>query len=452
MFKRMAFMGLGLLVAGIVACAGHGSSPITPPAPASGKTAIHLSSGMGVPPGLIDHVIFIVQENRTPDFLFQGLRGADISDTALDWQGRRVHLHQVSLAGNYDPPHGHPNFLTDYNGGKMNGFNKGLKRGAEFLPFGYAPPSEVKPYHDMARQYVFADHMFQTNEGPSFAAHLYLVSGTATDRRLAPYLVADDPHNKITGGATSGGCDAPKAAFVVTIDPNDASPGPTPFPCFNPKVLTDLLDAKNVSWRYYQNNAGAGLWQAFDAVRHVRYGPDYANLVWPPQTVLSDIANNRLANVSWVIPSGTWSDHAGSHSVKGPAWVAAVVNAIGQSSYWKDSVIFVLWDDWGGWYDHVKPPLYNHYELGFRVPLIVISPYAKHGYVSKVQHEFGSILAFTEEAFGITKGSLGTTDVRADDLHDVFDFGQVPRTFVHIRAPRFRPTAWDYAHMGDEDP
>ncbi|MBV8067864.1 MAG: hypothetical protein JO113_07795 [Candidatus Eremiobacteraeota bacterium] len=449
MIKAAAFAGLGLLAAGVVACAGHGSSPISPPVQG---IATHASSGTGVPPGLIDHVVIIVQENRTPDYLFQGLRGADISNTAVDWTGQTVPLHQVSLSGNYDPPHGHPNFLTDYNNGKMNGFNKGLRRSQRLLPFGYAPFAEVRPYHLMARQYAFADHMFQTNEGPSFAAHLYLISGTASDRRLKPDLVEDDPHNKYTGGATSGGCDAPKAAFVLTIDPYDASPGPTPFPCFNPKVLTDLLDAKNASWRYYQNNAGAGLWQAFDAIRHVRYGPDYANVVWPSQTALSDIAKNRLANVSWVIPQGTWSDHAGSHSAKGPAWVSAIVNAIGQSSYWNSAVIFVLWDDWGGWYDHVRPPIDNHYELGFRVPLIVISPYAKRGYVSKARHEFGSILAFTEEAFGIPKGSLGTTDVRADDLHDVFDFGQAPRAFVHIQAPPFKPAAIDDQHADDEDP
>jgi phospholipase C len=110
-----------------------------------------------------------------------------------------------------------------------------------------------------------------------------------------------------------------------------------------------------------------------------------------------------------------------------------VVNAIGQSQYWNSTVIFVTWDDWGGWYDHVKPAQYNSYELGLRVPLIVISPYAKTHYVSHVQHEFGSILKFTEETFGL--GSLGTTDVRSDDLSDCFNFGQAPQRFIPISAP-----------------
>jgi phospholipase C len=152
-----------------------------------------------------------------------------------------------------------------------------------------------------------------------------------------------------------------------------------------------------------------------------------------------------------VIPDGAHSDHPGSggHD-KGPSWVAAVVNAVGMSSFWKNTAIFVTWDDWGGWYDHVRPPIENGYELGFRVPLVVISPYAKRAYVSKVQHEFGSILAFSEETFGIPKGAHNATDARADDLMDAFDFGQQPRKFVPIKAPPFHPSAGEGA--SDEDP
>jgi phospholipase C len=109
------------------------------------------------------------------------------------------------------------------------------------------------------------------------------------------------------------------------------------------------------------------------------------------------------------------------------------VNAVGESRYWNDTVVLVVWDDWGGWYDHVKPPMYNSYELGFRVPLIVISPYAKKGFVSHQLHEFGSILKFIETNFDL--GSLGTTDERSGDLSEFFDYGQAPRKFVRIKAP-----------------
>jgi len=137
-----------------------------------------------------------------------------------------------------------------------------------------------------------------------------------------------------------------------------------------------------------------------------------------------------LPAVSWVVPTSTNSDHATSNSKAGPSWVGDVVNVVGTSQYWSDTVIFVTWDDWGGWYDHVTPTIYNSYEDGFRVPLIVISPFAKAGYVSKVPHEFGSILKFIEENWGL--GSLDQTDQRADDLADCFNFTQTPLPYKPV--------------------
>jgi phospholipase C len=426
---------------------GQTQSPMMPPVGAA-QNSFAQPLRMPIP---IRHVVIVFQENRTPDYLFQGLPGADISKTGVDSQGQPVQLKPVSLAAGYDLAHGHDSFITDYDDGKMDGFDRGLPQKIHLRPFGYAPLSEVKPYHEMAMQYVFGDRMFQSNEGPSFPSHLYIISGLATDEALAPYYVAANPRVGNTKEGAPGGCDAPHSTTVETIDPRSGSGGPTPFPCFDPLVLSDLLDTKGVSWRYYQQSPGAGLWHAYDAVRHVRNGRDYENVVWPATTVLSDIAKSRLADVTWVMPGDTWSDHAGKHgTAKGPSWVAAIVNAIGGSAYWKDTAIFVTWDDWGGWYDHVAPPIDNFYELGFRVPLIVISPYARQGYVSKKQHEFGSILAFTEETFGIAKGSLHGTDQRADDLTDAFDFTQKARAFKHIDAPPFRPGA--DAGLDEEDP
>ncbi|MGA8535627.1 MAG: alkaline phosphatase family protein [Candidatus Tumulicola sp.] len=390
----------------------------------------------------ITHVVIVVQENRTPDYLFQGVPGADIATTAVDSQGQTVSLHPVSLAAPYDLGHAHGNFVTDYDGGKMDDFDKGLPARRHLQPFAYAPRSEVQPYYDMATQYVFADRMFQSNQAGSFPAHQYLVSGTSSGLPTTSFNVSSDPYNQKTAKKGNAGCDAPPFTVVDTIDPNNGQPGPTPPPCFERPVLSDLLDQKGVKWRYYQNGLGTGLWHALDAIQHVRYGADYANVITPPQTILTDISKGRLTGVSWVMPATeAYSDHAGSKSAKGPSWVAAVVNAIGTSKYWKSTAIFVTWDDWGGWYDHYPPPQFgNYYELGCRVPLVVVSAYAKSGYVSHVQHEFGSILAFSEETFGIPKGSLGTTDERADDLMDAFDFSQQPRTFVPIQAPPFNPS------------
>ena len=387
----------------------------------------------------IGHVILIVQENRTPDNLFQSLPGADIAKSGFNSRGQRVKLHAVPLESAYDLDHSHAGFLTEYANGNMNGFDlehstKRCMKRAD-CAYGYVPNSESGPYFQMARQYVFADKMFETNQGPSFPSHQYLISGTSTTTAGGPWRAAENPEGP-SKASQRGGCDSPTGSRVDAIGLSGTEAKDV-FPCFERPTLGDLLDTKHVAWRYYQMSLGPGLWHAYDAVRHIRYGPDYANVVAPSQTVLSDIAAGKLANVSWVMPSGTNSDHAGSRSKAGPAWVASIVNAVGRSRYWNDCAILVVWDDWGGWYDHVRPPLYNSYELGFRVPLIVISPYAKRAYVSHTQYEFGSLLKFVENTFGT--GSLDTTDVRANAIDDAFDFNQKPRAFVPIRAPQFEP-------------
>ncbi len=137
--------------------------------------------------------------------------------------------------------------------------------------------------------------------------------------------------------------------------------------------------------------------------------------------------------MSWITPTCANSDHAGCDSNHGPYWVASLVNAIGESKYWTSTAIFVFWDDHGGWYDHVGPKLVDYDGLGFRLPLLVISPYAKKGYVSHVHYEHGSILRFVEDIFGL--GRLADSDARANSPErDCFDFSQPPRKFVPIHS------------------
>jgi phospholipase C len=162
-------------------------------------------------------------------------------------------------------------------------------------------------------------------------------------------------------------------------------------------------------------------------------GSAWSNVIIPQTQVLTDISNHQLAQVTWVIPDGDESDHALSNDGSGPSWVTSIVNAIGNGSYWSNTAIFITWDDWGGWYDHVAPKVINSYEYGFRVPLIVVSPYAQAGYISHTTHDFGSILKFIEETYGLP--SLGYADVAADDFSDCFDFTQTPLKFQTISAP-----------------
>jgi phospholipase C len=386
----------------------------------------------------IQHVILIVQENRTPDNLFHGLPHADIANTGINSKGQTVPLTSVPLSGTYDLDHSHNAFKLMYDNGKMDGADKVpvLCKTTTGCPppnaqFAYVNPLQVVPYFQMAQQYTFADRMFQTNQGPSFPAHQFILAGTSEPTTGSDLFVSSDPKG-VKDRETGTGCTAPAGQFVILIDPSGNQSG-TQYPCFEHATLVDLLDSNLISWRYYTSSAGS-IWTAPNAIQHLRLGPDWTNnVVLKPSQILTDIANGQLATVNWVIPTGGSSDHSGANDGTGPSWVASVVNAIGGSAYWSNTAIFLTWDDWGGWYDHVAPKIYNSYEYGFRVPLIVISPYARPGYVSHVTHDFGSILKFIEKNFGLP--SLGFADARADDLSDCFNFAQTPLIFKTIPAP-----------------
>jgi phospholipase C len=420
----------------VAGCRGA-SPPLPPAAPSIARTGIESAVPWS---GKIKHVIIIDQENRSMDDMFNGFPGADTRTWGLNHLGKRVNLIQISETTPYDISHAHFAFNIEYDHGKLDGFDLaptiGCGKGAHCPPlnmraYGIVPRTESKPYWDMATQFTLGDRMFQSNQGPSFPSHQYIISGTSTILDGSPLRAAENP--VAPGPHITGGCDSPKGSRVRLIDPAGNENQKT-YPCFQRLTLMDLLNAKHVGWHYYQYSFVPNLWNAVDAIKSLAESHWYHDGVRVPSSaVLSDILNGDLDPVTWVTPDRDDSDHALVTDGSGPAWVTSIVNAVGASRYWKDSVIILTWDDWGGWYDHVVPPVYNSYELGFRVPILVMSPYAKKGYVSHKQHEFGSILKFVEETYGL--GSLGTTDVRADDLADFFDFTQKPRKFVPIHAP-----------------
>jgi phospholipase C len=415
-------------------------------------------NGCGGSANPISHIVVVFQENRTPDNLFQDpvliSRGADIVRSGQNSKGQRIPLSPIPLANDYDLSHTHQAFVDMYDGGRMDGAdlipvecNLGVTNCAPpNAQFSYVNPSEVQPYFSLAEQYTFADRMFQTNQGPSFPAHQFILSGTSAPSAGSPLFAAENPLQ-----TTDTGCTAPKGQTIPLIDPSGNETARA-YPCYEHPTLTDLLDGKLVGWRYYSPMAGS-IWTAPNAIDHLCQAQTVAGMLkctsrsWTNNVVLNqveilrDIASLHLANVSWVIPSGLASDHARINDGSGPSWVAQVVNAIGSSPYWPDTAIFITWDDWGGWYDHVPPPqvLANcsqwgcGYVYGFRVPLIVVSPYAKRGYISHAQHDFGSILKFIEETFRL--GSLGYADAPADDLSDCFNYNQAPTIFHPIDAP-----------------
>jgi len=386
----------------------------------------------------IKYVVVIFQENRSTDNLFHGLKGADIANTGKNSKGKIIRLTPVPLISTYDVDHSHRSFLKMYDDGKMDGADqvrvicrKGVKNCPPPNPqFKYVDHKDVAPYFQLAEQYTFADHMFQTNQGPSFPAHQFIIAGTSAPDATSDLFAADEPGG-IPKAFENTGCTAPRKEYVRLIDPT-GDESKRMYPCFEHPTLTDLLDSAGVSWRYYAPSLKS-TWTGPNAISHIRHGVDWKNVVLQPHQILKDIQNNQLSAVSWVIPNWAESDHAKNNAGLGSSWVASVVNAIGNSAYWSSTAIFVTWDDWGGWYDHVAPTIYDSYEYGFRVPMIIVSPYAKPGYVSKVTHDFGSILKFTEKVYNLP--SLGYADSRADDLSDCFQFDAQPNRFKRIQSP-----------------
>ncbi len=452
--------GLLLCTASLLAlmggCGGGSSSSSSPPPPSP----------------KIQHVVVIFQENRTPDNLFHDpvlmQRGADIASSGIDSKGNQITLTPGPLNTEFDLGHTHHNFVQVYDQGKMDGADlNGVKCKAGAPPscpptdawYQYVQASDVGPYFQLAETYTFGDRMFQTNQGPSFPAHQFIISGTSAQTAASGSLFVSE--NPFHGSDPFGlaGCIAPPVELVNLITAS-GDESQQVYPCFDHPTLTDIFDVAKISWRYYSPSAGI-IWNGPTAIEHMCMpnvpppdgtactGSDYVNNVILQNTqVLTDIANGQLPSVSWVIPSGQESDHPAINDGSGPSWVASVVNAIGNSQYWSNTAIIITWDDWGGWYDHVSPAaptgpgIINSYEYGFRVPLIVVSPYAKPKYISHQVNDFGSILKFIEGTFGVSNVAPGASPAYADatsltgDLSDCFDFNQTPFTFQTIPAAK----------------
>ena len=429
------------------------------------------------------HIVIIFQENRTPDNLFQGLCGQnrsqcpapyDVRNYGIDNMGHIVQLTKVPLGNSYDPDHSHQAFVkmcdldTTTNECRMDGLSAtGCGTNCSFQ---YVNPSDVAPYVTMAKQYGWANFMFQTNQGPSAPAHQFIFVGTS-----APSAGDDGEARFVAENPKGLGCLAPLDAVYPMISPQSAPNEfnllnkPKGTVCFSRETMATLLDKHNpkLSWKYYAPGVMLlnGLWTAPNWIKEI-CGPniDFTQCTgaeWKysvdlnPADVLSDIGACKLRNVIWVIPAGQNSDHPMPHpATDGPSWVSSIVNKIGTSTckdmvdgktltYWQDTAIFLTWDDWGGFYDHERPTLLSvpkggqgDYQYGFRVPLVVISAYTPKGYVDNRRHDFGSILRFIERNFSIIEGALHFADQRATtDLIEFFDLNQSPRKFSVIPAP-----------------
>ncbi|HTA38076.1 MAG TPA: alkaline phosphatase family protein [Candidatus Acidoferrales bacterium] len=381
----------------------------------------------------IQHVIIILQENRTFDNVFHGYPGANSATSGPTSTGGRVKMQQVPFMTTWDPSHNYSDWLNEYNNGGMNGFDReGLDYGSgapKDFAYSYARRSDVQPYWDLAKEGVLGDDTFADHRSQSFAGHLYPIAGASgpIDAADPDYYAANNPH----GGESCADPGTGQAVDIITgaLDKEYTS-------CFDFKTIADLMDARKVSWKFYVDSSDRENYvSSFSVIKHVYNSQDFINNVVSPETaIFEDVQNGTLPAVSYVIGTFANSDHAGQNvpSSNGPRWVTSVFNAIGKSKYWKNSVVILAYDDWGGWYDHVKPKTFNAFEAGFRIPLVIDSAYAKRGYISHKPHYIGSLLHFIEANWNL--GSLNRSDARSDAFDDCFNYKQNPLKYIPVNA------------------
>ncbi len=402
--------------------------------------------------GKIRHVVIIIQENRSFNNLFYGFPGAHTVKFGYNSFGKKIILRPLGLATSWDLAHDSQGFLAACNGrGKipgthcrMNGFNKewvgcgtgsGLPRCPHPNPqYSFVPRHDVEPYFWMGMHYVLADQMYASNfDASSFVSHQYLRAGQASSTVNFP--------------STTWGCPGGRGDTIDTLSQKRKIGNPREA-CLDGTTIGDEMDTVGLPWGFYTAtvDGDGNLWSAYQAIKHIYDGPDWKKDIFTPQTqFFDDVYGAKLPALSWVTPTYENSDHAANDSNTGPSWVASLVNAIGESAYWDSTAIFVLWDDYGGWYDPAAPKMLDYDGLGMRLPLLIISPYAKQGYVSHVPYEHGSILKFVEDTFGLPR--LAASDTRANSpASDAFDFTKPPRKFVKI------PSSYDTNYFLHQPP
>lgn len=375
----------------------------------------------------IKHVVFIMKENRTFDNMFGAFPGANGASTGL-LDGRTVSLrdHCFSQSLGQDIKHDYPSALAHINDGKMDGF--GTNDFAKEWAYTQAQEKDIPNYWHWAENFAIGDNFFSSILGPSFPNHFYSLAGTAHGTHDNPVPAPADrakrfPNQNRFGEVPvkSWGCDSPAGTYVL-VDSKHGKPTKE-YPCFEIPVVPDQLDDAKIPWAYYgaTDTQTGYFWVSPDYIEHLRYPATWRSHVFGVDQLIPDIEDGHLPPVTWVTPQFWLSDHGDANMCYGENWTTEVVNAIMESGMWKDTAIFISWDDWGGFYDHVVPPE----GLGFRVPVMTISPYAKRGFIDKTQGDFSSILAFIEHNWNLEPLKRAATG-SGTNMTQNFDFEQAP--------------------------
>jgi phospholipase C len=441
--------------------------------------ARNLSSDQGTGSGAdgihkIRHVIIIMQENRSFDTYFGTFPGADGFPTdhgeitvccPNPVTGQCVRPYYDPYDANVGGPHDQADSLKDVDSGRMDGFidadidsclnaerpNYSLVCKSDVM--GYHDARDIPNYWEYAKAFVLQDHMFEPNASWSLPAHLFELSAWS-----AFCTKHDDPQSCVNALEGPGlppdypGRDDPEYGGL-----RQGPPGTKPIYAWTD--LTWLLHHHHVSWGYYvvkgpepdceddaekncpqpeQSPGTPGIWNPLPYFDTVKDDGDMSR-IQPIQNFYKQAQERKLPNVAWIVPSGLVSEHPPALISAGQTFVTGLINAVMEGGNWQDSAIFLAWDDWGGFYDHVVPPKVDTNGYGIRVPGLVISPYAKRGYIDKQVLSFDAYLKFIEDDFlggvRLDPKTDGRPDprpsVREDvpilgDLRNDFDFNQKP--------------------------
>jgi len=381
--------------------------------PIASKTAI----AQTVPPGLtnIQHVVFIVKENRSFDEYFGSFPGANGATTGLTSTGQVVPLGQTNDAMPNDICHDWACLLAMMDYGRMDHFDLDptCTQDGRLYCYSQMTQADIPNYFALAQNFTLADNNFSSLHGTSFPNHVYMIAASSAGFIGQAHLPTNQSLHEV-------GCSADPTSTAQVIDEHGNISNQ--YPCVDIQTLGDSLTAAGVSWSEYA--PGHVIYNAYEAINHYYNNPTlWAQHMLPYSQFSSDALAGKLPAVVW-LSGNNESEHPPFSTCDGENWTIEQINAIMQGPDWNSTAIFVTWDDPGGFYDHVAPPYEDQFGLGPRVPLLIISPYAKAAYISHTQYEPSSVLKFIEERWGLQP--LTERDANANDTTDSFDFTQTP--------------------------
>lgn len=339
------------------------------------------------PCGPIKHIIIMVKENHSFDNLFGRFPGVDGTTIARRGSQRiRMAVTPDSLRSDID--HESWDAKMAINGGRMNQFYRLTEayQGGHDVADSQFARRQIPDYWQYASRFSIADHFFSTMVGPSFPNHLVLVGGQS-------HGIFDDPSVRTSN--EGWGCDAPKGARVAAYRHGKVV---KIAPCLNAKTLADEASAEGITWKYYAQPKGTPgyIWSTLDSIRHLRYSAKWRANVDSPGRFAQDVARGSLPALSWLTSTWVHSDHPPDSICAGEKWTVREINDVMRSPLWRSTVIILTWDDFGGFFDHVAPPVQGVWKLGPRVPLLVISPFTRPHLIYRKTLDFRSVMRFVE--------------------------------------------------------